>query len=143
MHRHGVLYAQEYGLDERFEALVAGRVAAFIRRFDARRERCWIAERDGRNVGCVFLTKRSATTAAASLLLVVPAARGAGLGTRLLDESVRLARQAGYRRVTARTAREFQAARRLLQRAGFAVVREASRAGPDKMLHGEAWVLRL
>jgi len=143
VHRHGVLYVQEYGLDERFEALVAESVAGFIRRFDAGRERCWIAEQDGGNVGCVFLMKRSATVAVVRLLLVEPAARGAGLGARLLSEGVRVARLAGYGRVTLQAANEFRAARRVFQRVGFSVVREGPYHVPGRALHGETWELRL
>src|SRR4029077_8555653 len=123
VHRHGALYAGEYGYDEEFEGLVAEIVARFVRRYDARRERCWIAERDGDVVGCVFLVKKSQAVAQLRLLLVEPAARGAGLGSRLVGECVRFARQAGYRKVVLWTQSELAAARRLYEAAGFRLTR--------------------
>jgi len=143
VHRHGVLYAQEYGYDERFEALVAEIVARFVQQYDAKRERCWIAEQDGEAVGSAFLVERSKTVAQLRLLLVEPTARGAGLGTRLVGECVRFARQAGYRTVTLWTQSELRAARRLYQAAGFRVVRKEKNHSFGKDLVSETWTLDL
>ena len=99
--RHGDRYAAEYGWDTTFEALVARIVADFAERHDIKRESAWIAELDGERVGCVFCTAADAKhTAQLRLLLVEPSARGAGVGTRLVDECLRFAKRSGYRRIT-------------------------------------------
>src|SRR6266852_5311263 len=124
VHRHGAVYAREYGYNEQFEALVAEIVARFVQRHNAKRERCWVAEQGGEVVGSVFLVERSRTVAQLRLLLVEPKARGSGLGTRLLSECVRFARQTGYHRLVLWTQSELRAARRLYEAAGFRIVRK-------------------
>ncbi len=143
VHRHGAVYAQEYGYDAQFEALVAEIVAHFVQRYNANRERCWIAEQDGEVVGSVFLVERSKTVAQLRLLLVEPQARGSGLGTRLVSECVRFARQTGYRKITLWTQSELRAARRLYQAAGFRVVGKEKNHSFGKDLVSESWELEL
>ena len=143
VHRHGAVYAEEYGYDDQFEALVAEIVAHFVRHYDAKRERCWIAALDGEVVGSVFLVARSTTVAQLRLLLVEPQARGAGLGARLVSECVRFARQTGYRKIMLWTQSELSAARRLYAAAGFRVVRKERNASFGKDLVSETWELDL
>jgi DNA-binding MarR family transcriptional regulator/GNAT superfamily N-acetyltransferase len=143
IHRHGVLYAEEYGFDEGFEALVAQITAGFIQNFDAGRERCWIAERAGAIVGSVFLVKKTDRVAKLRLLLVEPSARGLGIGRRLVDECIRFARQAGYRKITLWTQSILDAARSIYQKAGFRVVKRERHQSFGHKLVGETWELTL
>ena len=149
--RHGALYAQEYGWDMRFEALVAQIAAQFVEQFDLAREACWIAERDGQRIGSVFLVQaRDAATQAVEdgtaqlrMLLVEPSARGLGLGVALVTECERFARQAGYRRIRLWTNSVLLAARGIYQRAGYRLLASEPHHSFGKDLVGETWELSL
>ena len=143
VYRHGILYSQEYGYDENFEALVAEIVARFIQHFDSKAERCWIAERNGEIVGSVFLVKQSKTVAKLRLLLVEPKARGLGIGKRLVEECVRFARQVGYRKITLWTQSELQAARGIYQSAGFQLVKKTPHDSWGRHSISEIWDMKL
>jgi DNA-binding MarR family transcriptional regulator/GNAT superfamily N-acetyltransferase len=138
--RHGARYAAEYGWDATFEALVARIVAEFAERRDTRREAAWIAELDGVRVGCVFCTAAEAEhTAQLRLLLVEPSTRGAGVGSRLVDECLRFARRSGYRRITLWTNDVLLGARRIYERAGFGCDRREPHHSFGHDLVGEYW----
>lgn len=143
VHRHGALYSEEYKWDEQFEGLVAEIVAKFIKHYDPKRERCWIAEKDGETVGSVFLVKKSKTVAKLRLLLVEPKARGLGIGARLVDECVRFARQAGYQKIVLWTNSILGAARHIYEKAGFHLVESEPHHSFGHDLVGETWELAL
>jgi DNA-binding MarR family transcriptional regulator/GNAT superfamily N-acetyltransferase len=141
--RHAALYAEEYAFDARFEALVAKVAGAFLEANDPACERCWIAERDGVNVGCIFLVRADAATAKLRLLLVEPTARGAGIGRRLIAECVDFARAAGYRRVVLWTNDILIAARQLYVQAGFRLIASKPHRDFGPAIMGEDWALEL
>jgi DNA-binding MarR family transcriptional regulator/GNAT superfamily N-acetyltransferase len=146
--RHGALYSQEYGWDERFEALVARVTADFIDHLDSTRERCWIAERDGQRLGCVFLVRDTESpdpneTARLRLLLVDPAARGLGLGHTLVRECTAFSRSAGYRRIVLWTNSVLTSARRIYEDEGYRLVRETPHTSFGKNLISQDWQLDL
>ena len=149
--RHGAIYAHEYGWDLTFEGLVAQIAGRFVERFDAKREACWIAERDGQNVGCIFLVqardektdKPERGVAQLRLLLVEPSARGFGVGARLVAECERFARQAGYRRIKLWTQSTLTAARAIYAKAGYKLVGSEPHHSFGADLVGEVWELAL
>lgn len=143
VHRQGLLYAQEYGYDELFEALAAEIVAKFIQHYDPQRERCWIAEKDGEVVGSVFLVAKNKTTAKLRLLYVESSARGLGIGSRLVSECVRFAQQVGYKKIVLWTQSELDAARHVYKKAGFRVVEKKRHHSFSKDLVAETWELPL
>ncbi|MDB5485503.1 MAG: transcriptional regulator, MarR family with acetyltransferase [Tardiphaga sp.] len=140
---HGALYAAEYGFDASFEALVAKVTSEFLSSFDASRERCWIADIDGKPVGSVFLVRQSDDVAKLRLLLIDPTGRGQKLGRRLVAECIGFARQSGYRKITLWTQSILVAARILYQDAGFVCVATEPHRSFGQDLIGETWELEL
>lgn len=141
--QHGLLYAREFGWDISFEEMVAGIAAEFLKNDDPKREHCWIAEIDGRQAGSVFLVNHSDQVAKLRLLLVDPAARGIGLGKRLVDECIMFARERGYRRIELWTQSMLLAARGIYQEAGFVQIASKPHRSFGQDLIGETWELVL
>jgi GNAT superfamily N-acetyltransferase len=141
--RHGALYAQEFGWDGSFEAMVARIGADFIDKFQPGLERAWIAEIDGQRVGAVFIVRKSKTVAKLRMLLIDPEARGLGLGKRLVNECISFARAAGYRKITLWTHDILLAARGIYLAAGFRLVSSEPNHAFGKTMHTEVWERRL
>lgn len=137
--RHGELYAAEHGWNARFEGLVARIVADFLDTGEPGRTRAWLAERDGQRLGSICCSRRDAETAQLRLLLVEPAARGSGLGTRLVEECLAFAGTAGYQRIVLWTYGVLAAARRIYQRAGFTLVEQVAEHAYGHDLVGQLW----
>jgi DNA-binding MarR family transcriptional regulator/predicted GNAT family acetyltransferase len=143
IHQHGLLYKQEYGWDESFEALVAQICADFINNYDPQQERCWIAEMQGERVGSIFCVRESDEVAKLRLLLVHPKARGWGLGTRLVEECIRFARRSGYQKLTLWTNDVLVEARHIYEKKGFQLVEEEAHRNFGHDLVGQNWDLIL
>ena len=141
--RNAELYAQEYGWQPPFEGVCAQIVADFVNKFDPQWERCWIAAMDGDNVGCIFVAKDSDTVARVRLLIVEPKARGLGLGARLVDECIRFARRAGYKKMTLWTHSVLTAARHIYEKAGFKLQRTERHNSWGPPVVSEHWDLEL
>jgi DNA-binding MarR family transcriptional regulator/GNAT superfamily N-acetyltransferase len=141
--RNGALYANEHGFNSSYEALVAQIVAEYLNKHDPERERAWIAELDGERVGAIFCVRKDDETAKLRLLHVEPSARGAGVGTVLVDECIRYARSSGYRAMELWTVSVLAPARRIYQRAGFELVEENTAQRFGRELTGQTWRLNL
>lgn len=143
IHKHGILYAKEYGWDERFEALVSQIAADFINNYKPAKERCFIAEMDGEIVGSVLVVQESETVAKLRLLLVDPKARGMGLGTKLVEECIRFAKRVGYKKLVLWTNSVLREARHIYQKTGFKLVAQEKHHSFGQDLVGETWELEL
>jgi DNA-binding MarR family transcriptional regulator/GNAT superfamily N-acetyltransferase len=143
VHRQAILYVEEYGWDGTYEGLAAEIVAQFIKNYDPKRERCWIAEKDGANVGGVIVAAASEEVAKLRLLHVESEARGLGIGKRLVEECVRFSRQVGYQKITLWTQSILHAARHIYEQVGFRVVHEEQHHNFGKDLTAETWELNL
>lgn len=140
---HGEIYAKEYGWNSDFEALVAGIVAKYLRKRQPEWERCWIVEVGGQRVGSVFVVRKSKTIAQLRMLILLPQARGLGLGARLTDECIAFARSKGYKKIQLWTNSCLDAARGLYAKRGFQCIRSEAYEGFGKALVGETWELKL
>lgn len=141
---HGEVYADEFGWDCTFEALVARIVADYAAGHDPCREAAWVAETDGKRVGCVFcVAADAASTAQLRVLLVHPDGRGHGLGARLVDTCLGFARDAGYRTMRLWTCDALSAARNLYLRRGFVLVDEKPHPAYGADLTGQTYELDL
>jgi DNA-binding MarR family transcriptional regulator/N-acetylglutamate synthase-like GNAT family acetyltransferase len=143
IHRHGVLYAEAYGFDETFEALVADILARFIQHHNPKRERLWIAEQDGERIGSVMIVDAGEDVAQLRILLVEPKARGRGIGKRLIDECIDFSRRAGYKKIKLWTQSLLVEARHLYEKAGFALVEEKPHRSFGHDLVAQIWELPL
>jgi len=143
IHRHGVLYAEEYGFDETFEALVADILARFIQHHDPKRERLWIAEQDGERIGSIMIVDAGEEVAQLRILLVEPKARGSGIGKRLIDECIDFSKRAGYKKIKLWTQSNLDAARHLYVKAGFHLVEEKPHKSFGHDLVAQIWELPL
>jgi DNA-binding MarR family transcriptional regulator/GNAT superfamily N-acetyltransferase len=141
--QHGKLYAQEYGWNWEFEALVAGICADFVKRFQPQWERCWMAEKDGARVGSVFVVKVDDETAKLRMLILTPEARGLGLGARLTDEAINFARVKGYKKMVLWTNSCLLAARAIYEKRGFKLMNSEAYSGFGQELVSETWELVL
>jgi DNA-binding MarR family transcriptional regulator/GNAT superfamily N-acetyltransferase len=141
--QHGAVYADEYRWDGSFEALVARIVADYAEQHDAQREAAWIAEVNGEPAGCVFCVRKSDNTGQLRLLLVDPAARGMGIGARLVAECISFARRAGYAELMLWTNDVLAAARRIYEQAGFRLEEEERHRSFGQDLVGQTWRLPL
>ncbi len=143
VHRQGILYAQEYGWDGTFEALVADIAAQFVKNWDPEKENAWIAECEGRVVGSVFVVKVSDQEAKLRLLYVEPEMRGTGLGRRLTQECMAFAKARGYQKLSLWTNDILHAARRIYQTSGFVLLSEETHHSFGHDLVGQYWALDL
>ncbi|NKF49006.1 GNAT family N-acetyltransferase [Shewanella sp. WXL01] len=142
-HRQGLLYNNEYQWDWKFEALVSQIVGNFVVNFNPEYERCWIAEMNGEVVGSVFIVRESDTTAKLRLLYVEQAARGLGLGQKLVDECISFSRTKGYQRIELWTNSVLHSARKIYEAAGFKLIKEEPHHSFGQDLIGQVWALDL
>ena len=141
--QHGEVYAREYGWNSEFEAMVAGIVAGYVRNYKPGWERCWIAELDGQRIGSAFVVRKSASVAQLRMLILMPQARGQGLGARLTDECIAFARDKGYKKMVLWTNSCLDSARAIYAKRGFQLVKSEPYTGFGQDLVGETWALRL